>query len=293
MNKGYTLVEVLGVIIILILLTALVLPNVINSIKSSTNKSDELMEDIIISSAKLYMSDNYSDMKIDNGFTYCISLSTLVKNGYLETPIKYNNMDDVTGIKSVKVTYTNKYTYSIVDKNACSYIVLQDIGSTEFLGTDLLKTSIESITFVNNLNIHNNSLKEFDISDSNNGSIMLWYTDSNSNNLYEVYIGSDTSVVANSSSNNLFSGLTNVTSINMNYLDTSKIIDASNMFSNTPNLNEIIMNTCDFSKVKVSDDMFKNTKTGITIRINNNSNTFITDNLTSSEVENPNVIIVN
>ncbi len=239
------------------------------------------------------MSDNYSDIKTDQWFTYCISLSTLVKDGYLETPIKYNNMDDVTGIMSVKVTYTNKYSYAIVDKNACSYIVMQDIVDPNFLGTNILKTSIESITFTNNININNNSLGEFDISDSHNESIMLWYTDSNSNNLYEVYIGSNTSVVANSSSTGLFNGLTNVTSINMNYLDTSKIIDSSNMFSNTPNLNEIIMNTCDFSKVKVSDNMFKNTKNGITIRINNNSNSFITDSLTNSEVVNPNVVIVN
>ena len=173
MNKGYTLIELLGVILILVLLTALVLPNVMNSIKSSTNKNDELIEDIIISSAKLYMSDNYSDMKIDDGFTYCISLSTLVKDGYLETPIKYNNMDDVTGIMSVKVTYTNKYSYAIVDKSACSYIVMQDIVDPNFLGTNILKTSIESITFTNNININNNSLGEFDISDSHNESIML------------------------------------------------------------------------------------------------------------------------
>lgn len=64
MNKGYTLIELLGVILILTLLTLLVVPNVVNSIKKSGSNSDELMSNMIKSAAKLYMSDNFSDIYI-------------------------------------------------------------------------------------------------------------------------------------------------------------------------------------------------------------------------------------
>lgn len=293
MNKGYTLVELLGVVIILILLTALVLPNVINSIKGSSKNNDDLMEDIIISAAKIYMSDNFQDMHVDNGFTYCIPLTKLVENDYLKTPIKYNNIDDITGIKAVKITYINSYSYSIVDKAVCSYIVYQTPNSDNFLNTTLLKSDIEEISIVNSINIPNNSLGTFDISDSNNGTIILWYTDTDSNDKFEVYIGSNQTVVANSNSTRLFSDLTSVVTINLNYLDTSKIIDASNMFFNTPKLTEINMSNCNFNNVKSTDNMFKNTKNGITVKINDDSRILITNSLTNSEVQNSNIIIVN
>ena len=290
MNKGYTLIELLGVIIILILLTALVLPNVINSIKSANNKNDELAAEMIISATKIYMSDNFSDMRVDSGFTYCIPLTTLVENDYLQSPIKYNNINDVTGIKAVKINYIDSYSYSIVDKNQCSYIVYQEPNSTTFLKTTLLKSDIEEITVVDDLDLPSNTLNTFDVSDSGNGSILLWYTDADSNDLYEVYIGSNNGVVANSYSMGLFSDLPNVTSIDISELDTSKIIDSSSMFANTPKLDEIIMIDCDLSNIAKSDNMFKNTKNTITIRISSTNNTFITDNLTQSEVTNPNVI---
>lgn len=290
MKKGYTLVELLGVIIILTLITMLVLPNVINSIKNSSSKNDDLMEELIISASKTYIDDNYYDMLIGNGFTLCIPLTELVEKDYLTTPIKYKNMDDITGIKVVKVTYSDKYTYNIVDKSTCSYLVVQNEASDNFLNTDILKSDIEQINIVNNMNIPNNSLGDFDVSSLSNNTIILWYTDNNLNNKYEVYIGSNGNVIANSNSRGLFSDLTNLLSINLNYLDTSKVINTGNMFYNTPNLNELTINGCNFNNVITSEKMFYNTNNSITVRISSNNSSFIRNNLTNSNIFFPNII---
>lgn len=351
MNKGYTLIELLGVILILTLLTLLVVPNVVNSIKKSGSNSDELMSNMIKSAAKLYMSDNFSDIYIENGFHYCIPLSKLVDDNYLEAPIKYKNYDDITSSKAVKVTYNDIYDYIIVDRFTCSNtnnLVLQNQSLSDkayFLNTDIVKDSIEKIYTLDEINIPSSAIKTYDVSELQNESIMLWYTDSDSNNLYEVYIASNNGVNANRNSRRLFANLTNTTLIDLTYLNTGSVVNMSYMFENCTNLTDLTINTistlnvtdmsymflncssitnidmsstttehlldssnmffgttsltdlnltsAEFRSTNVSSNMFKNSKDGITVRTNSIATTFISNNLSSSGVTNPNIIIPN
>lgn len=118
-NKGYTLIELLGVMILLALLISLVLPSVINSIKLSSEEQDSLTNKLIINAAKTYIDDNADDFYSIYGNTYCISLNTLVENNYLKDSVELDGKN-ATNSKSVKVNYTNKYSYEIVDNNACT-----------------------------------------------------------------------------------------------------------------------------------------------------------------------------
>ena len=59
-TSGFTLLELLGVIIIITLLTLLIFPNIVNSIRSSKGDVDNLTMDLIDNATGLYMSSNTS-----------------------------------------------------------------------------------------------------------------------------------------------------------------------------------------------------------------------------------------
>lgn len=119
-NKAFTLVELLGVIVVLSLLILLVIPKITSSVKNKTEEIDETTYDIIIRATELYLYDNSSSYEANEGITYCIPLTNLTNNGYLEAPIKnFKDSIDITNIKSVKVEYNNGYIYNIVDKDKC------------------------------------------------------------------------------------------------------------------------------------------------------------------------------
>lgn len=147
-NKGYTLIELLGVMIILALLLSLVIPSVINVIKSSTEKSDNLVNDLVIDATELYMDDYSNEFYEIYGNTYCIPLTELVELNYLKENIEYEGKD-ITDTKSVKISYTDKYNYEIVDNDTCTKKLItynngQEIYFDVEKGTGCTKEEYES-----------------------------------------------------------------------------------------------------------------------------------------------------
>lgn len=99
-NKVFTLVEMLAVIGIIELL-ALVTVNVL--IYQFTKVKGELSKgqiDLMYSSAKSYVNDNVNKYPKVPGDKYCISIETLIKNGYLP-----DNLVDVINDKKIDITY--------------------------------------------------------------------------------------------------------------------------------------------------------------------------------------------
>ena len=147
-NKGYTLIELLGVMIILALLLSLVIPSIINVIKSSTEKSDNLINDLVIDATELYIDDYSSEFYEIYGNTYCIPLTELVELNYLKENIEYEGKD-ITDTKSVKISYTDKYNYEIVDNDTCTKKLItynngQEIYFDVEKGTGCTKEEYES-----------------------------------------------------------------------------------------------------------------------------------------------------
>lgn len=122
-KKGFTLMELLGVIIILSLLLLLVVPNIVNSVKNSQKDIDELTEDIVYDATNLYISDNESYYYAANGTEFCISLNDLIDESYLKSPIKYKNLDDISNTHSIKVTYNDGYNYKLVNNDTCPKVI--------------------------------------------------------------------------------------------------------------------------------------------------------------------------
>ena len=105
-----------------------------------------------------------------------------------------------------------------------------------FLGkSGLARQNIESVTFKDS--ISSATSNKWDVSANQDGSILAWYTDSDGNGAYEVYIGSDGIILANPNSSYLFTYIgegsaCRATSVinNIGLLNTSNVTDMSYMF---------------------------------------------------------------
>ena len=123
MKRGFTLIELLGVIIILALLAILVFPSIVNSVRNSSKKTDDLTLDLIYNAASLYI-DNYKNkFPKTNGNEYSIKLQDLVDEGLLVSPIKLSESNsDLTSKKCVQVSYNDGFDYELKDAGSCNHI---------------------------------------------------------------------------------------------------------------------------------------------------------------------------
>ena len=121
-KKGFTLVELISVIVILGILALIVFPSVLSTINKGKSSTKDSNKKLIIAGAKNYVTDNQNSFKSIDGKTYCISMGTLYNNGYINTVIGLDVNDDVTQITDVvKVQYSGgKFNYSYVSASDCS-----------------------------------------------------------------------------------------------------------------------------------------------------------------------------
>lgn len=112
-NKGFTLIEVLGVLIILCIIFVVVFPNVLNYFKKSEQAIDDATKKVIADAAKDYMDSNSMAYSQIEDSIYCLEINEMISKGYLdEEHIK--NLD--TNKKYIKVNYKeDKYTYEVCD----------------------------------------------------------------------------------------------------------------------------------------------------------------------------------
>lgn len=118
-NKGFTLIEMLGVMIILTFLAFLVSEVIINNLNDTNSKLEKTVEDLLISSAKDYVSKNIEDFDLDINKSYCLSYNTLEANGFITKEMLPNiNLDNLNN-KAVSIKYNgNLFEYEVIN-NSC------------------------------------------------------------------------------------------------------------------------------------------------------------------------------
>ena len=120
-NKGFTLVEVLGVIMILSALVVIVFPGVISSVKNKSKDVDDATKSLVLSAAKLYVSENSNSFKERKKNVYCVSLSELKEKEYLTLPVEMQyTKEDITDEKTVRITYNIGFNYELVNNDECT-----------------------------------------------------------------------------------------------------------------------------------------------------------------------------
>ena len=133
-----------------------------------------------------------------------------------------------------------------------------NVGATSnFLGTTLVRNTIESITITNDNIVPTNAIGSFDVSNSNDGSIMLWYTKGSSDNLYNVYIGSESGkVYAPINCYRYFSNLTNAIKIDLSYFDTSNTTYMGELFKKSQSVISLDLSMFNTRKVTAIEQLF-------------------------------------
>ena len=116
-KKGFTLAEVLGVIIILGLLVMVSFPPLLQQLKKSQSKLSDATLKILSTATEQYIEEHPSQYPMTNGLVYYVKLETLVSNGYLRSPILDASTgqqinESITCIK-FKINSANNYDYEI------------------------------------------------------------------------------------------------------------------------------------------------------------------------------------
>ena len=119
-NKGFTLIELIGTIIILSLLLLIIAPLVTRSIKEGAEKTDNQVKTNIEIAAKNWASDNKGYLpKTQNG-VYKIKVSEMQEQGYLDDDIKLPSTASSINSSCVYITKENA-TGSAKDKYKYEY----------------------------------------------------------------------------------------------------------------------------------------------------------------------------
>lgn len=118
MKKGFTLIEVLAVIIILGFLSVIVIPPILKAIDGSREKSYEQLISNIKQSTQLYIRQNKEDIEgiHDIGNVISIKLKDLVDDNVLKAPIIDPRNEEEISLEtsiSILVERNNKYTITI------------------------------------------------------------------------------------------------------------------------------------------------------------------------------------
>lgn len=127
MKKGFTLAELIGVVVIVSLIVLLVAPAMINFASKSKTKLSESTIKLINTATEQYHLDRSVQYVKSQNATYCVTLQTLVDAGYLVSPLfdpKTNANVPLT--KYVEFAYRDEWSYEVVDE--CVEVI--DDGAT-------------------------------------------------------------------------------------------------------------------------------------------------------------------
>lgn len=103
MKKGFTLVELLGVIVLLATIILIVTASVLNAVKKTNDTLDESSKKVLYTAAETYLNDNI--VLASNG-DYTVTLGVLIKNNLISST--FLDVDkELTNDSCVKVNITN------------------------------------------------------------------------------------------------------------------------------------------------------------------------------------------
>lgn len=121
-KKGFTLAEIIGVVVILGLIALLAFPPMLNMVKQSENKLSDSAKTLIYTASSRYTAKYINDFPKTKGNIYCITIEDLVKEEFLSTSIQNENLGDFGLQTKIKITINNDSKYDYIIDNNCTEI---------------------------------------------------------------------------------------------------------------------------------------------------------------------------
>lgn len=98
-KKGFTLVELLAVLVLLTVIVLVAFPNIIGAVKSTNDQLDKATTTLLESIARSYANDNPVKYPTTTTKNYCVNVEDLVKEGYTQSPIANVSESDAKEIE--------------------------------------------------------------------------------------------------------------------------------------------------------------------------------------------------
>lgn len=109
-RKGFTLVELLAVLVLLSAIMYIAIPSISSSMERSKNKKKEKNIQLLEAAAEMYVADHrYAIQKQKNDSCYIV-LDDLVSGGYVPSDVIKNDDDELMGI-IVYIKGKNMFSY--------------------------------------------------------------------------------------------------------------------------------------------------------------------------------------
>ena len=229
--------------------------SIANELKDESFKYTLLKDNKVVKTGNLKDAINGNTLilntsSLDKGSTSSPKISTFKLYFWIDGNIENNfNMMNKSLVGKIDVG---------VETNVITNTESNISSTSKFLNTEVPRQNITTLKVVDNLDIPEGATV-VDVSKNNDNTIKMWYNEADANGNYDITIGSNNTIYANPSSFELFSNLTNVTSIDLSNMDTSGVINMSNMFSDNTSLTNITFGD-NFNTANVINmsGMFKN-----------------------------------
>ena len=155
MKKGFTLIEIIGVVIILGVIVIIAFPPLLNFVKKTNSEIDDATKTLIFSATSQYIGQYQNDFPTINGNIYCVTVRNLVSENYISN---LNLNDSETLDSKIKIEVIgDKYQYSI--DNSCTSYTPSAVTFT-VLGNAINSNGWASSEFYVQVNVNNaNSYK--------------------------------------------------------------------------------------------------------------------------------------
>ena len=204
---------------------------------------DESFKYTLLKDNKVVKTGNLKDAI--NGNTLILNTSSLDKGSTSSPKIStFKLYFWIDGNMENNSNMMNKSLVGKIDVGVETNVIVSDnstpsSGDSTFLNTSIARKNIKTLKYVDNLNIPEGATV-VDVSKNGDNTIKMWYNEADANGNYDITIGSNNTIYANPSGSNLFSNLTNVTSIDLSNLNTSGIVGMNGMFENDKVLTNIV-----------------------------------------------------
>lgn len=139
-KKGFTMTELLGVIVILGIIILIAFPPLVDQIRKSRNKLTDSAMNLIFNSAEQYLKKNQNEYPIYATNNFCFSLQELVDSGELEISLlnyESGKKLDLTQVVKVYIESDIEIDYEIVEEGECTVVDNTPLVNSDFSGASV------------------------------------------------------------------------------------------------------------------------------------------------------------